>query len=112
VNPDPNTVCKQALGELATSEAVMLSLRDAVGHENVPSLKDSARRAGLVPPFTLEGFIFGRMIQIGINVPGGVHLARAGDEFPMPPWCLKAAGIGVFSARFTTMGRCLATTLR
>jgi hypothetical protein len=57
----------------------MLSLRDAVGHEAVPSIVALAKRGNLVPPFSLRDFINNRFVEIGINVPGGIQLARAGD---------------------------------
>jgi hypothetical protein len=57
----------------------MLSLRDATAHETVPSVRDLGILGNLSAPFTLRDFINGRSITIGINVPGGIQLARAGD---------------------------------
>jgi hypothetical protein len=57
----------------------MLSLRDAVGHEAVPSIVALARQGNLAPPFSLGDFISNRFVEIEINVPGGIQLARAGD---------------------------------
>jgi hypothetical protein len=57
----------------------MLSLRDTVGHEAVPSIVALARQGNLAPPFSLRDFISNRFVEIEINVPGGIQLARAGD---------------------------------
>ena len=57
----------------------MVSLRASTGNRAIPSIRDLAAEGHVFPLFRISEFLKKRRIDIGINVPGGIQIGRAGD---------------------------------